>query len=643
MSKRCKLDLESEPEQVDDNLWHSASSVHNYILNDPLLDLLKYNDLKNGPLAGPNTIVKDESDEIFYNYILDIGNRFEKAIIEKIIERCNEISELGPDKDKVKVIFKQICFNQNDIKLKSSFEKTIQEISKGTPVIYQGSLHSEKMGTYGSPDLIIRTDYLNKIFNDNNRDHNDYGHDRCELNDYGHDHAQTYGHNKSYSIVDIKFSSLKLRSDGLHILNSGRMKANKGQLYIYYKMLSELVSTGSNCYILGRSYLYIHCKETFRSNNAFEKLGHINFNNIDKEYSSIVENALKWLTLVKKNINSPEWSISNLLDRGPIRPELYPNMSNKYDLPYNKFKKILANKINELTLVYSIGYEQRLIAFENGIRSWSDPSLTYTKLGLKDTPRTKLIMSIIDVQKDPEIKYTVNNLDLVKKMINYPKQDPSESKQNPGDVRDPSEPVQEFYIDFETIGGLFDDMSKIPESNKKDIVFMIGLGHKNKDLEFEYLNLKIPQISDQEEFEMFDLVLNKIKEISNGLPHVIYHWGHVEKTIFDNISKRYSRSTDLNFCDLMTVFTSGQIAIKGSLNYSLKDICKNLANNGLIAYNKIDNISGGLSAMIKAEKYYSDILENKHDPQVMLDIIEYNKLDCILLYEVLKFLMLICK
>jgi hypothetical protein len=40
-------------------------------------------------------------------------------------------------------------------------------INKGVPFIYQGVLHDKNKKTYGAPDIIIKSNYINKIFKTN--------------------------------------------------------------------------------------------------------------------------------------------------------------------------------------------------------------------------------------------------------------------------------------------------------------------------------------------------------------------------------------------------------------------------------------------------------------------------------------------
>ena len=76
--------------------------------------------------------------------------------------------------------------------------------------------------THGIIDLLVRSDYLHKLV------------DECPLTQ---DEIKIPNKldTKSYHyiVIDIKFSTLPLRSDGKHLLNSGSYPAYKAQCLIY--------------------------------------------------------------------------------------------------------------------------------------------------------------------------------------------------------------------------------------------------------------------------------------------------------------------------------------------------------------------------------------------------------------------------
>jgi hypothetical protein len=88
-----------------------------------------------------------------------------------------------------------------------------------------------------------------------------------------------------YVIVDIKHSLITLNSDGIHIRNQDSIPAYKGQLLIYTQALNEIQGTRiSKAFILGKKYIY-ECKGVkFEINNLMNKMGIIDYANVDKHY-----------------------------------------------------------------------------------------------------------------------------------------------------------------------------------------------------------------------------------------------------------------------------------------------------------------------------------------------------------------------
>ena len=154
---------------VNPDTWSSASSVHNYMLDDPILDYFsryKCHDLSQE---------KEKDKCIFFKFILEKGINFERAIMYYI-------------KHTLKIDYKQISYNREDSLLYEKYEETIKSIKKRVPLIYQGVLHDSVNKTYGTPDIIIRKDILNKLVPNTLENE-----DLFDLD--------------TYAIIDIKFTS----------------------------------------------------------------------------------------------------------------------------------------------------------------------------------------------------------------------------------------------------------------------------------------------------------------------------------------------------------------------------------------------------------------------------------------------------
>jgi hypothetical protein len=148
-SKKRKLDNDF----INWNEFISASSTRNFFLNDPLIDWLKeYNitSIKDVPIlkeCNSKGTVKYELEDPFTNFIMNQGNEFEKKVIS-IIKKAHPIVKVAE------------TYQSTNIQL---FKKTVEYMKAGKPIIFQGVLHNYKNKTYGAPDLLIRSDYINKF------------------------------------------------------------------------------------------------------------------------------------------------------------------------------------------------------------------------------------------------------------------------------------------------------------------------------------------------------------------------------------------------------------------------------------------------------------------------------------------------
>lgn len=610
-AKRQKLSI------LDPLVWHSASNIHNYILNDPILDFLK--------IVG---YVPDEMEMKAFNYLCGQGHAFEKKTIEKIRQQSvisGGYVNYGKKQPGYEGCFVQVAYSQEDILKVEKFNETVKYIKLRVPIIYQGVLHDSRTKTYGCPDIIIRGDYLLELFLSNLQFVN------IVLTDY--------------YIIDIKFTTLKFKSDGF-LSSEGRMKANKAQILIYNRLLSSVTDKiSSHCFVYGRN--------TSLSKMMHQYLGIIVVDDED-ELSLRVDKGLEWLTKLKKNYK--EWlnyvnpfkldikqfdKLDDMELRSkeaelPIPIELYPNMCNTYDAPYHEIKLRIAEQMEEITLVTGISYKTRCHSHELDIYKWSDPLLpSLFEPQNKPTINSKIITSILDINR-PNNKQIISPAKIKNNFMNW-----TESRRS------------EFFIDFETTNNLdAEGTGGIggTESNGNGYVFMIGLLYSNKWNENSYYNFSGRR--ECEEFKLFDdmhKTIVKICEVDKIRMEDtnFYHWGHIENYTYNNVLKKYNKGFDLGwndikFCNFLNVFKTEPIAIKGLFNYSLKSTFRAIQNittpsNMREERKEGENrISNGFNAMILAAEAINNNNLTEAD-KIFEDIRMYNKMDCEMVQTVVNF------
>lgn len=242
--------------------------------------------------------------------------------------------------------------NQTNYTSTEKYQETIDCMKKGIPIILQGSVKNHKNGTAGIPDIIIRSDWINKLTSTNS----------IPLVEETISSVINMGYH--YRIIDIKFSTLPLKANGVNILNSGRYPSYKGQCFIYNEALGEMQGyTPPSAYILGRGYTYTKQGHCYEGKIPFQRLGVINYEISDNYISQEVEKSLEWLNRLEEY--GDDWTIE---DRKHVT-ELYPNMSNTNDDGWRKEKLRISNEIYEITRLYFCGTKERDICLDKGIDS----------------------------------------------------------------------------------------------------------------------------------------------------------------------------------------------------------------------------------------------------------------------------------
>ena len=149
-----------------------------------------------------------------------------------------------------------------------------------------------------------------------------------------------------------------------------------------------------------------------------------------------------------------------------------------------------------------------------------------------------------------------------------------------------------------------------------------------------------------ENLEMFHGFLNELITEHNAHDNfIVYHWSNAERTIYNTMTNRYPQLRNyipIQWCDLLKVFKDESIVINGAFKFGLKPIAKALYNLGYINTLWEENeISNGLSAMIQAmecSKRAKSCGLPMYDLPIMKQIINYNEVDCKMVFEILQFL-----
>ena len=426
-----------------------------------------------------------------------------------------------------------------------------------------------------------------------------------------------------------RFKTLHLKTDGIHLRNDGPMKAYKSQLCIYNEALGIMQGyKPSAAFILGWKWKYVSKNIEYRGDNCFDRLGRIDYKYSDKEYVEKTQNAVDWVLKVRNEAS--EWDLSKV----PLPcEELYPNMCNRYDFPHHKLKKKFAEDIEEISLIWKCGPKQRKIAHENGIYSWKDPRCTPEMLGIGGEYTSTIVSRILEANRSEHQnvfpQYISNNF---------------------ADWKNPRQ--LDFFVDFEMTCSVFTEFDDLPYSDGESLIFMIGVGYMTPDTnEWIYREFTVNRLDKDNEFEicsLFSVYINDtIRNYDCFDVPSFYHWSHAEPSAWRRAVTRHSpesyRWYDFDWVDLLKVFQTEPIGIKGCLNYGLKSVAKTLYKYGYIKtiWDGESSCADGADAAVGAYKVDRETrkknLSFKSDPLTQ-EIIKYNEVDCKVLEEIISYL-----
>lgn len=664
--------------------YTAVTSFRNTINNDQIIDYLsllnskdKTIDKKTLEIISKKDFDNIKSRKTSFEYIVKEGNKFEKNVMNELINRMKINNEMQ--------YYLEICGKDKKEKAKKT-ENAL--LLKKYNVITGGVVYDEIKEIYGIPDLIVKGKFIKKYFCDdyeNKYKSIEIGHDKNNKKrklsesfdntkeNINKKRKKSSSNNKSviidnedeeyfneikrniegnylleneindnlYYVIDIKNSSLPLISHGKSLSKANEYNFYRFQLYCYNECIKYMFKKNKKSndvnkgYLLGRKYSTTIKKESLYF-GSFENLGTVLFDKeILESYENKCKEGKKWLyDLRTKYCN---------FSLNPInRKELHPNMKNEKDEIYHELKKHVANKNREITLLYRCNINKRNACLEMGIARTDDKRLNCKILGFENSKYELIIDGMLSLENSDDkiiIDKNVNNYMEWQEKVDY-----------------------EFYVDFETY-----DINTDKSCDKR-IIYMIGVYFRNefrcfiinKDFEIEEEIKKMKNdnkkincetecyIFCENEYEL----INKFREYILSKKNVkcsnecyfknlrLIHWSDFERQIF--VKKVYDyklnkKEFNFNWYDLLKVFNceNSPIVIKDCFNYKLKNVVNKMKKHDFIDIEWSD-LEDGLLSSLMAKKIYEENEEDKNN--FIVDITEYNCIDCKSLYEILNFI-----
>ena len=537
------------------------------------------------------------------------GDLFEDSIVNKIYEFMN----------KKKEIHKILNINKK-LSKKNKYNKTLEAFIENKYEVILGSfVINTDNNTGGFPDLVVKGSWIKKYIKFFNNNLNKNINNLTNLNNFDKLNLNININNQTYYIIDIKSSIISLINKGEMISNTQTFKNYKMQVYVYKMAVESMLSTikskskiSDYGFLLGKKYAFVDKKIQFNF-DSFDVLGLFIYSDNDKQD---LASAVDWHEYLKEN-----WQTMKL---NPINNEyLHPNIKNTFDGKYKKVKHAIAKENKEITLLYNCGITQRNNAFMYDIKRYDDPDLTTEILGFKNASSRDVILT-----KMLELNRTTGNTN--DELIYLSKQNNYENWQK--------KYKYEFFVDFETY------QSDIKNCN---ILYMIGVGI---ELDKQYIytcfvinsdktpnNMSENYILCETEKDLIDNFLEYIKMICDNEFNTtrLIHWSHAEPSVFRTKLTEYNININLPWFDLLNVFKNPQypIIIKECHSFGLKSIINKLNEYKFIdlKWNELDD--GLLSAFIA-----NDIYKGIEDSDKLIEIIEYNYIDCYALHLLINFI-----
>lgn len=577
--------------------WVHASAIRHWCDGDPLLDWLDRYGEERGFVRDDRTPSYDARFDL-PRLIGERGREFEALVLARLEDRYRlaRVGELPEDS-----------------RSRDAARATWQSMANGEPVIARGVLRDPQARTYGTADLLVRSDVLR------------------DLVPGAFDGEETPlvapalpGQRWHYRLIDVRYSTLDLLKDGS--LSTSSDLGLMARLWLLNTALGRLQgATPPYAYVLGRGWR----QGQLRGTSCWDRLGRVPHDTfvrgLERSLSQVVADALAWVRRVRTE--GASWDVRP----APTIPELWPNMKDRYDAPWQHAKRELAEELAELTLVAHIGPRVRSAAHARGVTRLDDPQLSASFLGVTAQSGAHAVDAILacDRARDGQIIR------------------PKRIAADEGRWREVA-PV-ECYVDFETVNDVLDDLSTFPERGGQALIFQIGCG-RCVDGAWNFRSFTARQLSPEAEAGMIDQWVGYLRELALGAGVAVgdvrlFHWSAAETSAIENayrsaaLRHRDRGWPDLGWYDLLEkVVRAEPVVVRGAHGFGLKAVANAMFRSELITTQWSEGLADGAGVMAGAwyaarEAALRGIAIT--EVPLMRDVERYNEIDCRVMAQVL--------
>ncbi len=572
-------------------------------------------------------------------HLISQGNKFEDRVIEYIKQKGIPVTTIDPKP------------NARD---ESHVQKTVDAMENGDILIYQGVLWEPTEKFNGMPDLLIRSDKIPEIFQKLNDGYSfpldSQGNPTpvMQFDDLDIGSPNLKGKpSYHYRAIDIKFSSLKLNSQGTNISSK---KEYEYQIRLYHSCLENILGCSiPEGYILGRC---ANWKKTAKgietkwsTETCFQRLGRVPTSG-DKGNQLLAElrELQKWKSDIKSNSITSTGNLGSRMDPLGTNPNLNlrPN-ANLEDEGWTGSNSHVVAQQKDLTKLPNIGLPARNSLYSLKIKRTDDSKLESTIRSNHDSIKgvgdgtAPLIANCVKVNQSSSLK-------------TYPSSGTT--------LPLPPIPDLEFFVDFETVsndndalelpanGGVFPRRAGIP------LIYMIGCGHIDSNGDWIFQTWVTNRLENSEEARIIDAWIAHMDSVSSSVgatTKAVYMWSNAEKTGMEQATvRRGSTYPSIDWYDLEKWVITNQFTVKGGWGTGLKKVVKPLITHYPFDSATGDGIEpwptgaaqGGTDALMIGTLAHQEVEKGNYSDMnsvpYMSDSVRYNEADCKTMYQFLR-------